>query len=72
MAKPKPDKSKAVPTPPDKEVRAMVLGIRGTIAWRKWLERAANHCRMNSSTLVDVAVSQYVKAQGFDEPPPPR
>jgi hypothetical protein len=52
--------------------RATVLTIRGTQEWREWLERAANHCRVTSSTLVDIAVAKFVKDQGFEEPPPKR
>ena len=48
------------------------ITIRGSIAWREWLERGAEHCLTDVSKLVDVAVTQYLKAQGFDEPRPKR
>jgi hypothetical protein len=46
--------------------------IRGSKEWRAWVERGAKYCRTDSSKLFDVAVAQYLKAQGFDEPPPER
>lgn len=52
--------------------RATVLTIRGTQEWRDWLERAANHCRLTTSTLVDLAVTRFAREQGFEEAPPKR
>jgi len=49
-----------------------VMNIRGSLEWRQWLERGAEHCLTDVSKLVDVAVSQYLKAQGFEEPRPKR
>lgn len=50
----------------------IMLTIRGSKEWRAWLERGANHCRIDSSKLVDIAVARYLKSQGFEEPPPKR
>jgi hypothetical protein len=49
-----------------------MLTIRGTPEWRAWLDRAAKFCRINTSSLVDVAVTKYAREQGFTEPPPDR
>ncbi len=46
--------------------------IRGSKEWREWLERGAVHCRTDTSKLIDIAVAHYLRAQGFDEPPPKR
>jgi hypothetical protein len=39
---------------------------------RSWIEEAASHCRMSVSTLFDIAVTEYVKAHGFEKKPPER
>jgi hypothetical protein len=58
--------------PEDPNRKPVALTIKGTEEWKKWLEEAALHCRLNVSALVDLAVTQYVKAQGFDKAPPKR
>ena len=58
--------------PPGQPPRERVLVVRGTEEWKAWLERACVHCRMNASSLADIAIAEYVKAHGFEEAPPPR
>jgi hypothetical protein len=48
------------------------LTIRGSAAWREWLESGAQHCRTDVSKLIDAAVVAYLRAQGFTEDPPKR
>jgi hypothetical protein len=71
MAKAKPGKARGE-KPPEKAPKPTVLAMKGSLEWKRWLERAARHCRLSTSTLVDLAVAEYVKARGFDDPPPPR
>jgi hypothetical protein len=52
--------------------RAMAVAIKGSAAWKDWIEEAASYCRMSVSALIDVAVTQYVMAQGFPKRPPER
>lgn len=52
--------------------RPMALAIKGSAEWKAWLERGAKKCRLSVSTLVDLAVAEYLKAHGFDEEPPER
>jgi hypothetical protein len=60
-------------TPPAKpERKPTVLAMKGSPEWKAWLDRAADHCRLSASTLVDLAVAEYVAARGFKEPPPRR
>ena len=54
------------------ERRPVAVTIKGDEKWKAWLEEAAAHCRMSVSSLVDVAVTQYAKAQGFEKRPPER
>jgi hypothetical protein len=75
MAKAKRPKGKATSPEPDPgkaERKPTVLAMKGSPEWKQWLDRAARHCRLSASTLVDLAVAEYVKARGFDEPPPDR
>lgn len=51
---------------------SVVIGIKGTRAWKEWLERAAEHCRLSVSSLIDRAVTDYARKEGFDQPPPKR
>jgi hypothetical protein len=57
------------------EVLAPLVGrvaIPGTPEWIKWLEEAAEHCRLDTSKLLDIAVASYAAQQGFPKRPPPR
>lgn len=48
------------------------LTIRGSLDWRGWLERGADHCRTDVAKLVDAAVIEYLRGRGFEEMPPKR
>ncbi len=48
------------------------LTVKGSEEWKEWIEEAASHCRISVSSLVDLAVTQYVKNQGFTKKPPER
>lgn len=48
------------------------VGVRSTVEWAEWLDRAAAFCRTDQAKLIDAALADYMKARGFDEPPPPR
>lgn len=48
------------------------LAVQGTVEWCDWLRRGAEHCRTDVSKLIDAAVVNYLRAQGFPDPPPKR
>jgi hypothetical protein len=52
--------------------RPVAVTIKGDEKWKAWIEEAASHCRMSVSTLFDIAVTEYVKAHGFEKKPPER
>jgi hypothetical protein len=52
--------------------RSVVLTIKGTDAWRAWLEKLADHSRMPASTVVDLALIDFAKKIGFEEEAPKR
>jgi hypothetical protein len=60
------------PAPKAEKSSGTAFTIRGSAAWRKWIERGCEHCRTDASKLFDVAVIAYLKSQGFTEAPPKR
>ena len=48
------------------------LTVRMTPEYRRWLERAALHCRTTVSAFLDFAAVDHAKQHGFDEPAPKR
>jgi hypothetical protein len=65
MAKSKPSSD----TPADKPVSIVVL--KGSPAYRDWVNSFAKASRMPLSVLLDVALAKMAKEEGF-EPPPER
>ena len=51
--------------------KANVMSIRGTADWRAWLGRYAARRRVTSTALIDQALAEAARRDGF-EPPPPR
>ena len=37
--------------------------------FKEWLARFANHCRLNMVDVIDLALADYAKAKGFEDPP---
>jgi len=58
--------------PPEQPRRGHAVVVKGTEEWKRWIETAAEHLRVNVATLVDLSVTEYVKARGYDVPPPNR
>jgi hypothetical protein len=49
-----------------------VVSIKGTLAWKDWLDQLAAHCRMPKSVLIDVALTEYACKINFKIKPPCR
>jgi hypothetical protein len=47
-----------------------LLTIRGTEAWKRWLDGFAEKRRMPVTVLIDQALAEAAKAAGYPEPPP--
>lgn len=58
--------------PADPARKPVAITIKGDEEWRKWVERAATHCRMSVSGLADFGITLAAKQQGFEEKPPKR
>jgi hypothetical protein len=37
--------------------------------FKEWLMRFANYCRLNMVDVIDLALADYAKAKGFEDPP---
>jgi uncharacterized protein (DUF1778 family) len=48
------------------------LTVRMDPQFRRWLDKAALHSRLNVSSFLEFAAIAYAKQQGFDETPPRR
>lgn len=54
------------------EIKFETIAVRATPEWKSWAERGAEYCRLNVSTAIDVALAEYFRVRGFEEPPPKR
>jgi hypothetical protein len=50
----------------------VAVTIKGSEEWKAWLEEGAEFCLTDVSKLMDVAVANYLKSQGFEKPRPKR
>lgn len=67
MARPKKVRDGSGPTK-----RPTAFAIKGSLEWRSWVEGGAEHCRTDVSKLIDAALVEYLKARGYENPPPKR
>lgn len=49
--------------------KPMVLGMRGSEAWKKWLDEYADHRRMTVVGLIDRVLEEDAARNGFRPPP---
>ena len=49
--------------------KQMVVGLRGSPEWKDWLDRFADHCRLNKVDVIDLALVDYAAKMGFEPPP---
>jgi hypothetical protein len=61
----KPAKGKSLPP-------AIAVTLRGSEAWKAWIERGAKFCRTDVAKLIDASVIDYLKGRGFEEEAPAR
>ncbi len=63
---------KRKPGPEPTGRKPTVGAIKGSPEYGDWLERGAKFCLLNVSTLLDIAVTEYLKGRGFPEERPER
>ena len=54
-------------TPTTKTAPSLI--IRGNGPWHRWLTQFARERRIPITAIVDVALREYAKAEGYEEPP---
>ena len=55
--------------PKDEGSLPNVISMRGTPQWRAWLGKLAERCRATPSALIDRALTELARREGFEEPP---
>jgi len=50
--------------------RGTVVALKGTAAWKEWLDGFAAHCRLGMADTIEQALVAY--AEERDYPPPPK
>lgn len=60
------------PDPDMKPECRVNCSVRCTLQWSEWIFRGARHCRLSLSNLIELAVTEYLKRRGFNEPSPER
>ncbi len=50
----------------------VVAALKGSAEYGAWLEELAEHQRIRTVEMVELAVVHYAKHVGFDKPAPPR
>lgn len=58
-------------SPPSRR-HPIALAVRGTPAWRIWVDRLAHSRQQSSSQLVEEALERLAAVHRFPEPRPPR
>jgi hypothetical protein len=69
MAKKKAARRKRVEPEPEPTVRKNVISVRGTEAWREWLNAYAAFRRVPATSLIDQVLAESAKRDGFTPPP---
>jgi hypothetical protein len=65
-------RKRPIPQEPEPGPRTIAITIKGSPAWKEWVDRGAAYCRTDVAKLVDAALVDYLKARGFDETAPER
>lgn len=55
-----------------REPTPMIFAMRGSIDFKAWLQRAAEHCNLSVADFLTQAARDYAKRQGFGETQPRR
>jgi hypothetical protein len=66
-------KKKTAPKPQSRADRpAIAVTLRGGPDWKGWVEGLANHCRMDVAKVIDRALIDYARKEGFKPEAPQR
>ena len=48
------------------------VNIKASIEWKAWLDGLVRHCRSDAAKVIDQALIQYAKEEGYDKEVPQR
>jgi hypothetical protein len=51
---------------------AIAVTLRGSEPWKAWVEGLANHCRLDVAKVIDRALIDYARKEGFNKEAPRR
>lgn len=60
------------PAPKAEDRRSIVITIKGSLEWKAWVDELADQFRTDASKLIDMALVQFAKANGFTKEAPRR
>lgn len=63
---------KKKPESPAKIRLGVAVTLKGSPEWKAWLERFADHTRLDVAKLIDKALVHYAESEGFSEASPRR
>ena len=72
MGRKKAIRAKPAAVKPQTERKAIAVVIKGGPDWKSWLDGLANHCRTDVAKVIDKALIQYAKSEGYDQEAPRR
>jgi hypothetical protein len=61
-----------MPSPKKSKAQTIAVTLRGSKEWKAWLEALAKHARLDVAKVIDRAVIDFAKKEGFSDPPPDR
>lgn len=51
---------------------AIAVTLRGSPEWKSWVEDLADHCRLDVAKVIDRALIDYARKEGFKAEAPQR
>jgi hypothetical protein len=51
---------------------AIAVTLRGSPAWKSWVEGLADHCRLDVAKVIDRALIDYARKEGYKAEAPSR
>ena len=70
MAKAKPKKTAR--SKPASDRKTIAVTIKGSPEWKDWIDGLARHCRLDVAKVIDLAVVQFARGQGYASEAPER
>ncbi len=72
MARKKPPQVKRAAARQEAGRKAIAVVVKGGPEWKAWLEGLADHCRTDVAKVIDKALTEYAKSEGYDQEAPRR